>query len=178
MRTDVRPATFLDRDGVLNRAELREGKPHAPRRLEVRALREAGFLIVVVTNQPDIGNGHVDRQVVDAMHARLRRRLPVDAIEVCPHRQTDGCPCRKPQPGMLLAAAERLGIDLRRSFMVGDDPRDIQAGRSAGCYTVLVDRGYPEAKPVEADAVARSFPAAVRRILAVATKAGSEEGRR
>jgi len=79
---------------------------------------------------------------------------------------------------MLLAAAERLGIDLRRSFLVGDARRDILAGRSAGCYTVFVDRGYPEAKPVEADAVARSFPAAVRRILAVATKAGSEEGRR
>ena len=176
MSTDVRPATFLDRDGVLNRAELREGKPHAPRRLEdfrllpgtgaaVRALRDAGFLVVVVTNQPDIGNGHVDGKVVEAMHARLRRRLPVDAIEMCPHRQTDGCPCRKPQPGMLLAAARRLGIDLRRSYMVGDDPKDIQAGRSAGCYTVFIDRGYRETKAVEADAIVRSLPAAVRRIL-------------
>ncbi len=184
-----RAAVFLDRDGVLNRAEVREGKPYAPRRLRdfrllpgtvaaVRGLREAGFLLVVVTNQPDIGNGHVAPRVVEAMHARLRRRLSPDAIEVCSHRQDDGCACRKPRPGLLRAAAERLGIDLARSFLVGDRWHDIVAGRAAGCYTVFVDRGYREPRPVEADAIVRSFPAAARRILTSAAAAGVSGGQR
>lgn len=174
-------AVFLDRDGVLNRAEVRDGKPYAPRRLQdfrllpgvaaaVTMLKQAGFLIVVVTNQPDIGNGLVALTEVEAMHARLRARLRVDAIEVCPHGDGDGCECRKPAPGLLLAAARRLSIDLNGSFIVGDRWRDIIAGREAGCYTVFVDRGYRETKPVEADAVVRSLPAAVRRIIAMAAK--------
>src|SRR5262245_66529159 len=113
-----RRAVFLDRDGVLVRAEVREGKSYAPRRLEdfrllpgtaesVRMLRDHGFPTIVVTNQPDIGNGLVAAEIVDAMHAIMRRKLPLDAIEVCPHRQTDNCACRKPKSGLLLAAAER-----------------------------------------------------------------------
>jgi D-glycero-D-manno-heptose 1,7-bisphosphate phosphatase len=183
-----RPAVFLDRDGVLNRAEVRDGKPYAPRRPQdfrllpgsgaaVRALREAGFLVIVVTNQPDIGNGHVSREDVEAMHAALRRRVPVDAIEMCPHAHGEGCACRKPRPGLLMAAAERLAVDLHRSFLVGDRAKDIDAGRAAGCYTVFVDRGYHEPRPSHADAVVASLPAAVRRIIAVATTPRNGEGR-
>ena len=184
-----RAAVFLDRDGVLNRAEVREGKPYAPRRLcdfrmlpgtiaAGRALREAGFLLVVVTNQPDIGHGLVAPAVVEAMHARLRERLSPDAIEVCPHRQDEGCACRKPRPGLLQGAAARLGIDLTRSFVVGDRQHDILAGRAAGCYTVFVDRGYREPRPVDADAIVRSFPAAARRIIGSTAPAGATEGQR
>lgn len=173
-----RPAVFLDRDGVLNRAEIRDGRPHAPRRLRdfrllpgavrgVRALHQAGFLTIVVTNQPDIANGHVEPTVVEAMHAKLRRQAPLDAIEVCPHRQEDGCGCRKPRPGLLVSAAERLGIDLAQSFLVGDRWKDIAAGRAVGCHTVFVDRGYREPERVAADTVVQSFPAAVRRIVAM-----------
>ena len=183
-----RAAVFLDRDGVLNRTEVREGKPYAPLRLRdfrllpgtlaaVRALREAGYLLVVVTNQPDIGHGRVAPTVVEAMHARLHHRLSPDAIEVCPHRQDEGCACRKPRPGLLRSAAERLDIDLSKSFMVGDRGLDILAGRTAGCYTIFVDRGYREPRPVEADAIVRSFPAAARRIIGSAAPAGVTEGK-
>lgn len=171
-----RAAVFLDRDGVINRSEIRDGKAYAPRRLAdfrllpgvvgaVNALKSAGFLIVVVTNQPDIGNGLVDPAVVEAMHARLRARLPVDAIEMCAHRQDEGCSCRKPKPGLLRRAARRLAIDLPRSFMVGDRWSDVVAGRMAGCYTVFVNRAYRESAPTAPDAIVSSLPAAARRIL-------------
>jgi D-glycero-D-manno-heptose 1,7-bisphosphate phosphatase len=176
-----RAAVFLDRDGVVNRAEVRHGKPYAPRRLSdfrllpgtaaaVHALREAGFLVVIVTNQPDIGHGLVAPSAVERMHAHLRARVPVDAVEVCPHRQDEGCACRKPRAGLLTRAAARLSIDLRRSFMVGDRWQDIVAGQEVGCYTVFVDRGYREPRPVSPDVAVRSLPAAVSRILAVATR--------
>ena len=159
-----KPAVFLDRDGVLVRGEIRDGKLYAPRRLEdfrllpgaaegVRALRDRGFLTIVVTNQPDIGNGLVAAEVVEAMHAIMRRKLPLDSIEVCPHRQTDGCACRKPKAGLLLAAAERFSVDLSASFMVGDRSSDVVAGRSVGCYTLFLDRGYDRCTDVRPDAV-------------------------
>jgi len=108
-------AVFLDRDGVINRALVRNGKPYAPRTLEdfeilpgvidtVQALKRAGYLMIVVTNQPDIGNGLVDAAVVERMHAQLCAAMPIDAVYVCPHRQDEGCDCRKPKPGMLFSA--------------------------------------------------------------------------
>jgi D-glycero-D-manno-heptose 1,7-bisphosphate phosphatase len=170
-------AVFVDRDGVLNRSTVRGGKPYAPRRLEefrllpgaaasLRALKSAGYAVVVVTNQPDIGNGLIAREIVEAMHARLRARAPVDAIEMCSHRQDEGCDCRKPRPGMLLNAARRLRLSLPDSIVVGDRAGDVAAGKAAGCRTVFVDRGYAETGTIEPDAKARSLPEAVRLILA------------
>jgi D-glycero-D-manno-heptose 1,7-bisphosphate phosphatase len=170
------PAVFLDRDGVLVRSPMMDGKAYAVRRLadfrllpgavaSVEALRQAGFRIVVVTNQPDIGHGLVDGAVVEAMHERLSARLRPDAIETCPHRQDEACPCRKPKPGMLVAAAERLGIDLARSVMVGDRWSDVVAGHSVGCYTVFIDRGYSEELREPPDFVVASLPAAARHII-------------
>jgi D-glycero-D-manno-heptose 1,7-bisphosphate phosphatase len=164
----ARPAVFLDRDGVLNRSLLRDGRPVAPRSLRdfrllpgvgraVASLREAGYLIVVVTNQPDIGNGLVDWPTVTAMHERLRDRLRPDALEVCPHRQDEQCSCRKPSPGMLLEAARRLTIDLQRSYMVGDRWSDIEAGRAAGCYTILINRHYKLERFSRPDSMVRSL---------------------
>jgi D-glycero-D-manno-heptose 1,7-bisphosphate phosphatase len=108
------------------------------------------------------------------MHARLRERLSPDAIEMCPHRQDAGCACRKPRPGLLVQAAERLGIDLAASFMVGDRGSDILAGRSAGCYTVLVRRDNQDENLATPDAVVGSLPAAVRAILKLSTKKTGE----
>ena len=167
---------FLDRDGVINRSEMRGGKPYAPRRLEdfrllpgvsksVDALKRAGFLVVVVTNQPDIGNGLVEASIVEAMHARLRSRVAVDDIRICPHRQDAGCSCRKPKPGMLLAAARQWNIDLKISYMVGDRASDIVAGKAAGCYTLLINRHYSEPLLNAPERTVRSLPAAVRFIL-------------
>jgi D-glycero-D-manno-heptose 1,7-bisphosphate phosphatase len=156
---------------------VRAVRPYAPRRLTdfrllpgvkgaVTALKDVGFLVIVVTNQPDLASGLVAREVVDAMHARLRVALPVDAIEVCPHAEHEGCDCRKPAPGLLVRAAERLSVDLRRSWMVGDRWKDIVAGRQAGCCTVFVDRGYRERRGDDADLVVGSLPAAVPHIIA------------
>ena len=169
-------AVFLDRDGVISRSDVVEGKPYAPRHLAdfrllpgsrraVERLKGAGLAVIVVTNQPDIGNGLVDPAEVAAMNARLMARVPVDEVVVCPHRQTDGCDCRKPRPGMLLEAAKRLNIDLSRSFMVGDRCGDIVAGLKAGCYTLLVKRGYAEALTEQPHGVVSSLPAAVNVIL-------------
>jgi D-glycero-D-manno-heptose 1,7-bisphosphate phosphatase len=146
-------AVFLDRDGVLVVPEFRGGCSYAPRRIEdfriyddatacLRRLRAAAFKLVVVTNQPDVGNGLMARSVVEEMHRRLASVLPIDALEVCYHRQHDGCDCRKPKPGMLRRAAARLDIDCRRSFMIGDRGSDVAAGRSVGCGTILIDLGY------------------------------------
>ena len=152
------PAVFLDRDGVLVIPHFRDGRSFAPRRLEEFAiypdaaacmgrLKAAGFKLIVATNQPDVGNGLVDRAIVEAMHARLADVLPLDGIEVCYHTRADHCLCRKPQPGMLQAAAREFALDMSRSFMVGDRASDIAAGIAAGCRTVFVDLGYTAESP-------------------------------
>jgi D-glycero-D-manno-heptose 1,7-bisphosphate phosphatase len=175
---------FLDRDGVINRCEVRSGKPYAPRRLTdfrllpgvvaaAHALKQAGFLLIVATNQPDIGNGRVARQVVEAMHDKLRRRLPVDEIRMCPHRQNAGCACRKPKPGLLRQAARKWRIDAAESFLVGDRWSDIIAGQAIGCYTVFVDRGYSEPRRATPDSFVSSLPAAARLILSLKRRAPS-----
>ena len=148
-------AVFLDRDGVINQAVVRDGKPYPPSGVEelkivegvadaVRDLKQSGFLLIVVTNQPDIARGTQDRVAVDAIHQALRQTLPLDDFFVCPHDDSDRCDCRKPLPGLLLRAAEKYGIDLSRSFMIGDRWRDVDAGASAGCTTVWIDYGYLE----------------------------------
>jgi len=145
-------AVFLDRDGVLTEVTVRDGHPYPPQSLtdltiypDVRdsliRLKEAGFALVVVTNQPDVARGTQTRDVVDAMHAHLLATLPLDECRVCYHDDADGCACRKPRPGLLTAAPHH---DLPRSVIVGDRWRDVDAGRNAGCRTVFIDRGYAE----------------------------------
>ena len=146
----MKTAVFLDRDGVLNPPDERDGRTRAPVTLEafrlypwaaeaVCRLRDAGLLCFVVTNQPEVATGELARDVLDAMHLRLKRETGVDAIYVCPHVDADGCDCRKPRPGLLRRAAEEWGVDLGASFLVGDRWRDIEAGVTAGCTTVLVE---------------------------------------
>jgi D-glycero-D-manno-heptose 1,7-bisphosphate phosphatase len=148
-----RPAVFLDRDGVLNEAIVRDGVPTPPRDLsEFRllpgvqdacaALKKCGFTLVVITNQPDIARGTQTHAEVDLIHDRLRRLVPVDEICVCLHDDADDCSCRKPRPGMLLDAASRLGLDLARSASVGDRWRDVEAANRAGVVAIYVKRGY------------------------------------
>jgi D-sedoheptulose 7-phosphate isomerase len=154
----TRRAVFLDRDGVLNEAIVRNGKPYPPATVsELRVTPDAAsalgrlkandFLLIAVTNQPDVARGTQGRETVDAIHQRLRRELPLDDVFVCLHDDADACDCRKPKPGLLTRAAERYRIDLSRSYLAGDRWRDIDAGASAGCKTVLIGRGYSERAP-------------------------------
>jgi D-glycero-D-manno-heptose 1,7-bisphosphate phosphatase len=176
--THRRRAVFLDRDGVVTRCEVRNGKPYALRslkgfrllpgvRVAIEKLKRAGFLVIIVTNQPDIGNGLVDPAVVAVMHDRLRSRLPLDEIRMCPHRQDENCSCRKPKPGMLTAAARKWGINLKKSFMVGDRWGDIVAGQVVGCYTIFINRGYSEPQTATPDNCATSLGSATRIILSL-----------
>lgn len=172
----LKRAVFLDRDGVINRSLVRAGKPYAPVSIEqfellpgvveaIAALKNAGFLVIVVTNQPDVSNGLVAREVVEAMDARVRQDCKVDDIRVCYHTDADGCGCRKPKPGLLVDAARDWSVDLTRSYMVGDRWRDIGAGQAAGCRTVWIDCGYSEMKPENPDIVVKSLPEAARQIV-------------
>ena len=172
-------AVFLDRDGVLTRALVRAGKPYAPAtpaEMEIAAdapaalarLKAAGFLLLAVTNQPDVARGVIRREDVQAMHATLRAALPLDACFVCYHDDADACACRKPLPGMLRQAAAEYAVDLAGSYMIGDRWRDIDAGAAAGCRTVWIDRGYRERAPRSApDARVETLAAAADWIVSV-----------
>ena len=151
----LRKAVFLDRDGVINRAVIRDGKPYPPATVDemqlmprvgeaLAALKEAGYLLIVVTNQPDVARGTTPRAAVDAIHDALMAALPLDEIRCCFHDDADNCTCRKPKPGALLDAAAEHDVSLSDSFMVGDRWRDIEAGQAAGVRTLLIDYAYCE----------------------------------
>ena len=167
-------AVFLDRDGVLVETFVRDNRAYAATTLEdfqllgnaaaeVRRLRDAGLAPIVVTNQPDVGRGVIAPEMLAAMHERLATALPVLDILVCTHDASAGCACRKPKPGMLEAAAAKWGLDLTQSFMVGDRASDVEAGRAAGCRTILIERSY--SGRATADAHVGSLTEAVDAIL-------------
>jgi D-glycero-D-manno-heptose 1,7-bisphosphate phosphatase len=129
------------------------------------ALKQAGFLLIVVTNQPDVARGTTQKEVVEAINLSLASKLPIDEFFTCFHDNVDDCECRKPKPGALLAAAEKHGIDLAASFMVGDRWRDIEAGYRAGCQTLFIDYGYDEKQPDQFDFKVSSLLEAATEIL-------------
>lgn len=163
-----RRAVFLDRDGVLNASVVRDGKPYPPLSLSevvipedvpaaMAALKAQGFLLVCCTNQPDVGRGTQSQGVVESINRYVSDLLGLDGVEVC-YDASDGGPRRKPEPGMLLDAAKRLKIDISASYMVGDRWRDVEAGRRAGCTSILIDLAYEEPWPVAfAEHVVYSF---------------------
>jgi D-glycero-D-manno-heptose 1,7-bisphosphate phosphatase len=178
-------AVFLDRDGVINRTFIRDGKPYAPISADqfellpgvieaIAALKKSGFRVIVVTNQPDVGSGKMAREVVEAMDARVRQECRVDDVRVCYHTDADRCACRKPKPGLLVDAARDWSVDLRRSYMVGDRWRDIGAGQAAGCRTVLIEYNYDEKQAENPDIVVKSLPEATQRILSEVKHAGAQ----
>ncbi len=172
----MKRCVFLDRDGVLNEAIVKDGKPYPPHHVAdvvvmpgapqlLQALRDQGFLLVVVTNQPDVARGTATCADVNAINNLLQVTLPIDAFYTCYHDDKDHCLCRKPKPGALLKAAEDLNIDLRQSFMIGDRWRDITAGKEAGCRTVWIDYQYDEKHPTNYDYRAKDLQEAVSWIL-------------
>lgn len=148
----LHPAIFLDRDGTLNESV---GYVNHPSRFRlfpwavdaIRTIRDEGYLAVLVTNQSGIGRGLFTEEMLSEVHAELERTLTsagtsLDAMYYCPHKPDDHCPCRKPQPGMLLRAAKELQVDLSRSWMVGDSASDLEAAFRAGVRGALVATGY------------------------------------
>lgn len=169
-------AVFLDRDGVLNRAFVRGGKPYPPQSLEeleilpgvaeaLARLRAAGYLNIVVTNQPDVATGKQRLEVVEAIHAELRQKLHIDDVKLCLHTDADGCGCRKPRPGMILEAARERAIDLSGSYLVGDRWRDVGAAHAAGCAAFFIDYGYGEKMPDKPYVAVKSLEQAAHHIL-------------
>jgi len=173
----LRPAVFLDRDGVLNRAFPDGRSTRPPRALDelellpgvaeaVRRLQAAGLALVGVSNQPDLARGLTSAAVVAELNAALQERLPgLLDILVCPHDDADGCACRKPRPGLLLEGARRFGLDLRRSALVGDRWSDVAAGQAAGCRTVLIEGPWSGRERCAPDLVARDLGEAAELLL-------------
>jgi D-glycero-D-manno-heptose 1,7-bisphosphate phosphatase len=165
---------FLDSDGVLNTAIIKDGKPLAPTSLaefeipgEVKPalerLKSAGYLLICVTNKPDIERGLMTQATVDAIYNKMRADLPLDDVFICYDENSD---CYKPKPGLLLTAAKKYDIDLAQSYMIGDRWRDVEAGQNAGCKTIWIDRGYTEKKPAPpADDTVHSLAEAAQWIL-------------
>jgi D-sedoheptulose 7-phosphate isomerase len=186
-RETKKAAVFLDRDGVINRAIIRAGKPYPPSgpdelelmpqvAMSLLALKTRGFDLFIITNQPDVSRGSQARTAVEAIHEAIASALPIDGIFVCYHDDKDNCACRKPRPGLLLEAAREHNIDLSRSYVVGDRWRDIDAGHAAGCKTVLIDYGYRERKPEHApDATVHSLREATDWIIAASHKESADE---
>ncbi len=176
-------AVFLDRDGVINAAVVRDGLPYPPAglaelhilpgvELALLRLKAAGFTTIVVTNQPDVARGTRTRAAVEEINRWLAGRLALDDFRVCYHDNSDHCNCRKPAPGLLQAAAQDFGLDLAASYMVGDRWRDIEAGQRAGCGTILIDYHYAESHPIHPDIVVSSLAEAVDWILDRALRKG------
>ena len=148
-------AVFLDRDGIINRAMVRDGKPYPPARLDeleilpgsvtsLSRLADFGYVLIGVTNQPDVARGTQSREMVESFNALIRSKLPIREIFVCYHDNMDNCDCRKPKPGLILQAANKHGLDLSRSWMAGDRWQDIAAGQAVGLKTIFVDYHYAE----------------------------------
>ena len=148
-------SVFLDRDGVLNRAVVIEGKPFPPTRLEdveilpgtitsLQRLAEKDYYLIGITNQPDVARGTQSRDVVESINALILSKLPVREIFVCYHDDVDRCECRKPKPGLILQAAKKYNLDLSNSWFVGDRWKDIAAAKAAGLKTIFVDYHYTE----------------------------------
>lgn len=167
-------AVFLDRDGVLNNSMVRDGKPYPPASLAevvlpsdaytaLQLLKSLGYLLIGATNQPDVAKGITSKNIVESINAKLMTELPLDEIRVCYHDDNDKCNCRKPLPGLLIEAAELYSIDLKKSFMIGDRWRDIEAGYHAGCKTVWLCQHYREREPaIPADYIATNLTDAAK----------------
>jgi len=172
----MKRAVFLDRDGVINRAIVRDGRPYPPDSLDdvevlphvklaLNNLKAAGYFLVVVTNQPDVATGKTPKLVVDQINKYLQDSLPIDDIRTCYHEDSDRCKCRKPSPGLLFDAARDNQVDLKGSFMVGDRWRDIEAGSTAGCKTFFINYGYQERQPDFPDFIVKSLAEAADIII-------------
>jgi len=174
MAGDKHTAVFLDRDGIVNKVIMRDGKPGSPRTIDefewedgaaesIKKLKDHGIPVVVVSNQPDVARGRIDQETLDTMTMKVYSETNVDDVLICPHDDIDGCRCRKPKPGMLVEAAKKWGVDCTRSFLIGDGWKDAGAGAAAGCTTILLNRKYNQG--VECDYRVKDLKEAVNFIV-------------
>ncbi len=170
----MKSAVFIERDGVLNSVRTERGHQVTPLTLDqfkineaakepLQKLKAAGFILIVTTNQPGLSRGYQSRRELDLMHAILRRQFPVDDIVMCPHDETDHCPCRKPKHGLLTEAAFKWHLDIEHSFVVSDKWQDAEAARSAGCLSLLLNS--PWVGTVHHDFLLPSVPSVADKIL-------------
>jgi len=167
-------AIFLDRDGVLNKPDIIDGKPYAPKKLKhfiiyseayevLNNFKNNLYKIIIVTNQKDVGRGITSRKILNAMHSKLKNNLPIDDIKVC--TCIDECDCYKPNPGMIIEAQKEWKLDIKKCYIIGDGWRDIGAGIKAGCKTILIDRKYNMPMPYKPDYIVNSLKEAESKIL-------------
>ena len=154
----MKKAVFLDRDGVINKAFIKNGLPESPNSLSeleilpgvkesISRLKKLNFICLVVTNQPDVQRGKIKKNTIIKMNNFLKKKIELDDIFVCYHDDKDNCNCRKPKPGLLLQAGKKWNVDFKKSFMIGDRWRDIQSGEKVGCKTIYLDYNYKDIKP-------------------------------
>jgi D-glycero-D-manno-heptose 1,7-bisphosphate phosphatase len=160
-------AVFLDRDGIINKSIIIRNKPFSPKCVQevkiidgiddlLRFLATNNYLIIVITNQPEISRGNITEKNVFAINDYLEWLLPINEIYTCPHQDSDNCVCRKPKIGSYLDAIRKYKIDVSQSFNIGDRWRDIEAGRSAGLKNIFVNYGYSEKQPENSDYIVKS----------------------
>ena len=154
----MKRAVFIDRDGVINKTDIRNGLPYAPTAFNdleilpgvkesIIKLKKLNFICIVATNQPDVLRKKVKMEEVIKMHDYIKKEIDVDDILTCFHDDSDKCKCRKPKPGLLLDGSRKWNINLKESYMIGDRWKDISAGVSAGCKTIFINNKYKELTP-------------------------------
>ena len=169
----MRKAVFLDRDGVINKIFINNNLPSSPPTFDqleilpgvkesILRLKKLNFVCLVATNQPDVSRGKIEKKTVVKMNNYIKNELKIDDIFVCYHDDNDNCACRKPKPGLLLEASKKWNINLKKSYMIGDRSKDIEAGSRAGCKTIFIDCNYKEAKPKKPDFTSDSLLNSVR----------------
>jgi D-glycero-D-manno-heptose 1,7-bisphosphate phosphatase len=170
----MKPAVFIERDGILNKCQVERQRQVAPLTCDqfhpntgaaglLQELKAAGLLLIVTTNQPGLSRGYQSRGELDRMHRVLRSTFIVDDLLVCPHDDSDRCPCRKPKPGLLQEAAYKWGINLSRSFVISDKWQDAEAARRAGATSLLLQS--PWLGDVHHDFVLSDLPTLVEKVL-------------
>ena len=170
-------ALFLDRDGVLNKAIIKNRKPYPPTKIEeleiisgvqegLELLKHSGFKLIVITNQPDVARGTLSKEKVDEINNTISQNLNIDEIISCFHDDSDNCECRKPKPGMILQAVKKWNIDLTLSYLIGDRWRDIQTAKNIGLNSILIKYDYDE-KKINADFECNNLEEAANFILRV-----------
>jgi D-glycero-D-manno-heptose 1,7-bisphosphate phosphatase len=154
-KTKKNKAIFLDRDGVINHVLYHEGvnKPSSPWKFEefqlyngvekpLEELRKMGFLLLIISNQPDISKGKIEEGMTEKVNKIIFEKLPIQDILICPHEDRHNCNCRKPKPGMIIELSKKWNVDIGKSFLIGDRWKDIEAGENAGCTSILLDKPY------------------------------------